>query len=365
MAKALRIEDVSQDPPRELGILRSSSAPIGRDPEFGLRLDSVAVSRQHGIFTPMRSHWFYTDLGSTNGSWINDTAVPQKVMKIVRAGDYIQLADRMVTLVSLSPEQKDEDPMSSEGMWSLLVFLDGELKDEYPVPKSGKALIVGGKDGDLQFPDEADGRKQQEPTVVFERRKDGLYVFQVDTSREVALNGQPLQRSTKIEDNDSIHSDHFTILFNCPPLAKRKTHEWAVSPIKAAGRSEGVPVSGEGTLKSWGADTQGQSEQGAPGVMVHEVKRAAINPVFGKVTPTQADTGEDSGGVLTGPPVRDLNSTTTRVYTQGPIRREVYQPSRHEDYEEAEGLSPYKILIVVFALLSILLLIAVVSVLMS
>lgn len=363
MPKALRVEDITQGAPREIGILRSTKMPVGRDPEFGLRVESPAVSRLHGEFVPIGNHWFFVDLASTNGSWINDRRVPAHTMKIVRGGDYLQLADSVVRLASIAQEPRDDDAISAEEIWSLVVFCDGEFKDEFPIPKSGKALIVGGKGADIQFSDESSGRKQEEPSAVFERRRDGLYVFQVDNFRPVSINDQVLHKSTKLEDNDIVTVDRFVILFNSPRAPKGKTAEWSAEEMNALGREQPPPVL-ERTIKSWGSDTGGEKEQNTgTGFAREERQRPAINPLFGQKPVREPEKAEE-GPSLTSASPRDLNTTTTKIYSQGPIRRDPYQPAYQPEFEEEEGVSPYKILIVVFSALLIFLLIVVVSVLL-
>jgi len=45
---------------------------VGRSPQSGLILDSSDVSRQHGKFFLQNEDYYYSDLGSANGSLIND-----------------------------------------------------------------------------------------------------------------------------------------------------------------------------------------------------------------------------------------------------------------------------------------------------
>ena len=55
----------------ELAVIEQGDITLGREPENGVVVDSVKVSRRHGVVIEAGSQWVYRDLGSTNGSWLN------------------------------------------------------------------------------------------------------------------------------------------------------------------------------------------------------------------------------------------------------------------------------------------------------
>ncbi|WP_240483336.1 FHA domain-containing protein, partial [Streptomyces pathocidini] len=60
---------------------------IGRDPASGLRLNDDTVSRVHAQLSREGGIWVLKDLGSTNGTWVNNRRVTGRA--VVRAGDLV------------------------------------------------------------------------------------------------------------------------------------------------------------------------------------------------------------------------------------------------------------------------------------
>jgi len=65
---------------------------IGRAHECDLVVDSTQISRQHARLEIDHEQVVFVDLGSTNGSFINDERVPSGSTRRLRAGDKINLA---------------------------------------------------------------------------------------------------------------------------------------------------------------------------------------------------------------------------------------------------------------------------------
>jgi hypothetical protein len=66
---------------------------IGRTPEADIRLADTGVSRRHGMVRRDSEHWFYEDLGSTNGSAINGRRVGKSEL---RDGDRLELGNTVL-----------------------------------------------------------------------------------------------------------------------------------------------------------------------------------------------------------------------------------------------------------------------------
>lgn len=65
---------------------------VGRDVDRGLRLDDPAVSRRHARLEALADGGLrLTDLGSTNGTWVNDARVVEGVL--LREGDRLRFHD--------------------------------------------------------------------------------------------------------------------------------------------------------------------------------------------------------------------------------------------------------------------------------
>ena len=69
-------------------LITAGGATIGRAPSNEIFLDDVTVSRKHGEISLQGKAFQYTDLGSLNGSYINNV---QKVKHHLISGDEIQI----------------------------------------------------------------------------------------------------------------------------------------------------------------------------------------------------------------------------------------------------------------------------------
>lgn len=61
---------------------------VGRVPDNQIQLDDVTVSRQHAVFVRKGDEWLVRDLGSLNGTYVNNERVEEA---IVRHGDDLQI----------------------------------------------------------------------------------------------------------------------------------------------------------------------------------------------------------------------------------------------------------------------------------
>jgi diguanylate cyclase (GGDEF)-like protein len=63
---------------------------IGRGADNGIVLESDSVSRRHARFETREGTWFVTDLGSTNGTYVNDEQVAEHRL---RRADHVKIGD--------------------------------------------------------------------------------------------------------------------------------------------------------------------------------------------------------------------------------------------------------------------------------
>lgn len=211
MARQIRLEEISQGGgSREVAVLHEKATPLGREPENGIKIEHPAVSRTHGMMIPVRNHWIFRDMGSTNGSWVNGNPVLAGRSKIVRPGDTIQLADVFLRVSPTSADPDKPDSLHPKSPRSLLVFRGEEFVDEYPVPEFGKALVIGGTGADLQLA----GLMKDRPSLVVETRGDRLCAYRIDKELPASLNGADLNESLFLKDGDEVSIGEYLILFS-------------------------------------------------------------------------------------------------------------------------------------------------------
>lgn len=264
--KGFRVELLTPEGQETIGELRTEEVIVGRDPDHGIKVENQAISRNHGLFLPLRDHWFYRDLGSTNGSWVNGVAVPAGRGRIVRAGDTIQLATSALRLEYLDARMAESARVNEfyGSRPSLVVFQNDKFQDEFPVPEYGRALVVGGSQADLQI----DGLSRDLPSLVIERRGEKICTFRVEKDYPVTLNDTALNESRFLNDGDDLRLGPYSIVLNYPMKSKDaepQHNRWATEP-------------------AWSAGSSGVSPAVDPSLMTYpDNPRPTRAPVFGKI----------------------------------------------------------------------------------
>jgi pSer/pThr/pTyr-binding forkhead associated (FHA) protein len=84
------------DAARPRSVRLSGSTDIGRAEACAIRLDDTYVSQMHARLYGQDGAWYVEDLGSTNGTFLNDRRVEQPVE--VHAGDIVKVGKTVLEL---------------------------------------------------------------------------------------------------------------------------------------------------------------------------------------------------------------------------------------------------------------------------
>jgi FHA domain len=90
----LLVQGRSDAKPRTVKL--SASMTVGRAPECELRLDDTYASQQHARLFAKNNSWFVEDLGSTNGTFVNDQKLAAPAM--LQPGDKVRVGQTIVEL---------------------------------------------------------------------------------------------------------------------------------------------------------------------------------------------------------------------------------------------------------------------------
>lgn len=274
MAKRLGLELVKDGGSKPLCELSLGRVVLGREPEGsgGIVIPSVAVSRNHAEIRPIRLHWFFSDLGSTNGSWINGNPIHSGYKVLIRPNDALQLADITVRIADRGGDYPEQ---------SALIFQDGECIDEVTIPETGTALSVGGAEATVTI----DGVTQR--VVSLERR--GLEVFAQVGSSEVAVlkNGAKVSGLVQLADRDELVIQGFRIVMN---LARNvEGSDTTLKPWDSGGSSSttgaratvspvfGVPVEKHGTMALKPSEVESLVRRSADVMIRRGASKAALS----------------------------------------------------------------------------------------
>ncbi|MCB0320034.1 MAG: FHA domain-containing protein [Bdellovibrionales bacterium] len=219
MGRALVLESIGDNGQsgQVIATLTDGETVIGREPEHGIAVDCGAISREHGRILRVRNHWFYQDLGSTNGSWINGNKVPPDEWRVLRASDYLQLADKAIRIREgeASGEAAVEASFNRGPGRSLIVFSHSNFSDEFPIPEFGRALVIGGAQCDIEIR----GDVFENPGLVIERRSQNVCAYAVERQHGATVNGEELTTTLELQDRDVIRVREHLVIFNDPPLS--------------------------------------------------------------------------------------------------------------------------------------------------
>jgi pSer/pThr/pTyr-binding forkhead associated (FHA) protein len=73
-----------------------ASSVIGRAPECEIRLDDAYISQQHARIFGKNGSWYVEDLGSTNGTYVNEQRLASPAM--LQPGDRIRVGTTVLEL---------------------------------------------------------------------------------------------------------------------------------------------------------------------------------------------------------------------------------------------------------------------------
>jgi pSer/pThr/pTyr-binding forkhead associated (FHA) protein len=210
----LCLSDVSTGQESELTVFSGNDIPIGREPESGVCVIDDGISRRHGRFMRQGSHWFYEDLGSTNGSFINGVELDPGILNLVRDTDILQMADiclRIRERTTLGGVLSESQRMSrSTGL--LLVMRNGILLREMPVYTSGVILTIGGNEALFEL----DTDTSSFPALVVEFDGKNVFAYGVNEYIQPLRFGSPISGRLRLENRIVLSVDEYTVIYETP-----------------------------------------------------------------------------------------------------------------------------------------------------
>jgi predicted component of type VI protein secretion system len=179
---------------------------IGRDQELDITLDDASVSRRHALLTPVFSQYFVEDLGSTNGTILNDKRVRKHILRDgdnlqignfalrfkKHSRDYSDLADpeRTVLMRAPEPEVLEEQPKAVVPKVATLCFSSGPNKG-YQKKITRSLYTIGNPGGAV---------------AVIARRPKGFYLLQIGGDAHPKVNKKEIDggNGVRLKEGDLI-----------------------------------------------------------------------------------------------------------------------------------------------------------------
>ncbi|MBB3180337.1 FHA domain-containing protein [Variovorax sp. Sphag1AA] len=88
--------------------LKGPITTIGRDPNCGLHIDSLGVSRHHAAIRWMGDRYVVLDMASRNGTFVNQSRIRESTL---RNGDAIGVGDCQIRFLQTISALADEDAL--------------------------------------------------------------------------------------------------------------------------------------------------------------------------------------------------------------------------------------------------------------
>lgn len=232
MPPQIRLDYITPDQTAEILQMQSGVVTIGREPENGIVIDSEAVSRRHATILEAGNHWVFRDLGSTNGSWVNNVQIKPERMRLIRNGDVIQVAN-FAMKVSETHESYSED----ESPVQLLVFFGDEYQGDFPLSAAQPSCTIGG-DGQIKI----EGESRQLAQINYSVGTGRIELVGGPTEVPVILNGLAVRGTSSLSDSDEVNIGGCRILISDLKAFRQRGVAQNWSP--AAGSRDLMPSAG-------------------------------------------------------------------------------------------------------------------------
>jgi ferredoxin-NADP reductase len=105
----------------------SGECSIGRTSTCDLMLESAEVSRVHGKIKFHKGEYHYTDLGSANGSHLNNAAIQANQSYVLKVGDLIRIGDFVLLIEAIEKASSHGDTSIWKKVGGDRVWTKGDL----------------------------------------------------------------------------------------------------------------------------------------------------------------------------------------------------------------------------------------------
>jgi pSer/pThr/pTyr-binding forkhead associated (FHA) protein len=182
---------------------------IGRDEKNGIHLSDPSVSRRHALLSSALDEYFIEDLGSTNGTLLNDRPVTKHILKsgdTLRLGDYVLYFERadqeliaeeedpektqVIRTMAPRPTQAPPPPKAIAPKTATLKYFSGPKKGESEM--IDRSLYTLGKPGG--------------DVAVIARRSQGFYLMKIGKNSVPTINDKKVDvgGGIKLHDGDRV-----------------------------------------------------------------------------------------------------------------------------------------------------------------
>jgi ABC-type multidrug transport system ATPase subunit/pSer/pThr/pTyr-binding forkhead associated (FHA) protein len=252
---AARVLEVRYRGTRRNYVLSGRVVGLGRATDNGVVLDDATVSRHHASIEYVNSQVYLKDLGSANGSTVNDEEIPPHVQHPLQAGDVIRIGDFQLSLHGAAGEgvarldvaarpPHDRRPAiltsAEPASVSLLVTTPDWSK---PFPIRGDKISIG---RDLSNDIAIDLPVISRHHARLERVDAGYEIADLDSTNGLAFEGAEISHML-LADGDVIQiTDDVSLAYHIVPSAPQEVTAGTMAEAEAVPVAEPLPLESEG-----------------------------------------------------------------------------------------------------------------------
>ena len=231
---------------------------IGRSASADLRLDHPTVSERHALVREQDGVWWIEDLGSANGTLLNERPLVPGQSAICKPGDVLIVGPFLLGVLDLGLEEVTADGASTQslalglvahlldsgqaGHMPRLVATDG-LSHSVPLPL-GRPVVLGRDPGcHLTIPGEDVSRRHAKVYVD----RDGCWLADLNSKNGTSVDGRRIRGLWELHSGQKIEIGGVTFVFEDPAEEMLAELEGAAHEIVA---HEGALVSESAMVSS-------------------------------------------------------------------------------------------------------------------
>lgn len=215
-------EDPVTKQQREFVLMEGATASIGRSSSNDISIPERHVSRQHAVIAFRDGMFTISDLGSANGTFVNDRRLMEPFP--LAHGDVIRLYVPSIAFSAVVTDEEQSNarrtgtliaPLNGEGMPRLLVTAGPQEGTEFPLHQ--ETMTVGRTTTDTAWDIPLQDRAVSRPHCRFSQKGDAWTVMDMGSANGTTLNGTPVTADPRmLKDGDVLSVGETTLLFRLP-----------------------------------------------------------------------------------------------------------------------------------------------------
>ena len=215
-------EDPTNHERREFVLIEGATASIGRSSTNDISIPERHVSRQHAVIAFRDGIFTIADLGSANGTFVNDRRLTDPFP--LAHGDIIRLYVPVLMFSAIVSQEDEENaratgtliaPAEGDGLAKLLVTAGPQEGTQFPMYQD--TMTVGRTTADTNWDIALQDRAVSRPHCRFMKKGDGWSVMDLGSANGTMLNAAPVTAEARsLKDGDVLNIGETTLLFRLP-----------------------------------------------------------------------------------------------------------------------------------------------------